>query len=66
MESIPKGMMLVGFGMMLYEGDPEVIALEVKKLPAPLRPLLPALGRRAFRKYATRLHRTPTPVLGRD
>jgi hemerythrin-like domain-containing protein len=65
MESIPKGMLLVGFGMMLYEGDPAAIALEIAKLPAPLRPILPLLGRRAFRRYARRLHGTATPTPGR-
>ncbi len=66
MSSIPRGMMLVGFGMMLYEGDPEAIAVELRKMPAPLRPLLPVLGRRAYRRYARRLHGTETParVLG--
>ncbi len=66
MESIPKGMLLLGFGMMLYEGDPEVLALEIAKLPAPLRPILPVLGRRAFRRYARRIHGTPTPQRGLD
>jgi hypothetical protein len=65
MESIPKGMVLVGFGMMLYEGDPEAIALEIAKLPWMLRPVLPLLGRRAFRRYARRLHGTRTPAPGR-
>ena len=65
MEAIPKGMLLAGFGMMLYEGDPEVIALEIAKLPAPLRPVLPVLGRRAFRRYARRIHGTATPARGR-
>jgi hemerythrin-like domain-containing protein len=64
MESIPKGMLLTGFGMMLYEGDPAAIALEIAKLPAPLRPILPHLGRWAFRRYARRLHGTPTPTPG--
>ena len=64
MEGIPRGMVLTGFGMMLYEGDAEVIALEVAKLPAPLRPVLPFLGRRAFRRYACRIHGTPTPRPG--
>ena len=41
MEAIPKGMLLTGFGMMLYDGDPEALALEIAKLPAPLRPILP-------------------------
>jgi hemerythrin-like domain-containing protein len=65
MESIPKGMLLTGFGMMLYEGDPAAIALEIAKLPAPLRPILPPLGRWAFRRYARRLHGTVTPTPGR-
>jgi len=64
MESIPKGMLLTGFGMMLYEGDPAAIALEIAKLPAPLRPVLPVLGRWAFRRYARRLHGTPSPARG--
>jgi hemerythrin-like domain-containing protein len=66
MESIPKGMLLTGFGMMLYEGDPEVLASEIAKLPAPLRPVLPLLGRWAFRRYARRIHGTPTPPPGLD
>ena len=36
MESIPKSMLLTGFGMMLYEGDPDALALEIAKLPAPV------------------------------
>ncbi len=64
MASIPKKLLLTGFGMMLYEGDPEALALEIAKLPAPLRPLLPVLARRAFRTYAKRIHGTPTPALG--
>jgi hemerythrin-like domain-containing protein len=64
MESIPKGMMLTGFGMMLYEGDPDALRLEIAKLPALLRPVLPLLARRAFRRYARRIHGTPLPARG--
>ncbi|GAB1818951.1 hemerythrin domain-containing protein [Herbidospora sp. RD11066] len=64
MASIPKRLMFLGFGMMIYEGDPEAIALELRKVPAPLRRLLPPLGRRAFRRYARRVHGTPTPPRG--
>ena len=66
MSSLPRGMMLTGFGMMLYEGDPDAVAVEIRKLPAPLRPLLPVLGRHAYRRYSRRVHGTPTPkrVLG--
>jgi hemerythrin-like domain-containing protein len=65
MESIPKKMLLTGFGMMLYEGDPEALAIEIAKFPGPLRPLVPILGRRAFRKYARRIHGTTTPARGK-
>ena len=64
MSSIPKRKLVLGFGMMLYEGDPEVIGLELRKLPAPVRRLLPPLGRRAFRRYARRMHGTATPPRG--
>lgn len=64
MESIPKGLLLTGFGMMLYEGDREALALEIAKLPAPLRRIIPVLGRRAFRRYARRVHGTATPSRG--
>ncbi len=66
MESIPRSMMFLGFGMMLYEGDPEVIAIEMRRVPGPLRRVLPPLGRRAFRRYARALHGTPTPPTGRE
>ncbi len=64
MESIPKGMLLTGLGMMLYEGDPEALAREIAKFPAPLRRVLPVLGRWAFRRYARRMHGTPSPPRG--
>ncbi len=66
MESIPRSMMFLGLGMMLYEGDPEVIAGEMAAVPAPLRVVLPTLGRRAFRRYARRVHGTPTPRTGTE
>ncbi len=64
MASIPERLMFLGFGMMIYEGDPEAIEIELRKVPAPLRRLLPPLGRRAFRRYARRVHGTPTPPRG--
>jgi hypothetical protein len=61
MSSIPKRLMLVGFGMMSYEGDPDVIAIEIANLPRPVRVVLPTLSRRAYRRYARKIHGTPTP-----
>ena len=66
MSSIPRRKMFLGFGMMLYEGDPEVIGLELANLPAPVRRLLPTFGRRAFRRYARRIHGTSTPRRSSD
>ena len=64
MESIPKRMMFLGFGMMLYEGDPDTIAIELRNAPAPLRAILPPFARRAFARYASRIHGTPAPPRG--
>jgi predicted RNase H-like HicB family nuclease len=64
MSSIPKRLMLLGVGMMLYEGDPEVIGIELRHAPAPVRRLLPPLGRAAFRRYSRRIHGTPSPERG--
>jgi hemerythrin-like domain-containing protein len=61
MSSIPKRLVLVGFGMLAYEGDAEVIAIEVGKLPRPLRLVVHGLSRRAYRRYARKVHGTPTP-----
>jgi hemerythrin-like domain-containing protein len=64
MSSIPKRLMFLGFGMMLYEGDADAIAIELGKVPAPVRLLLPPLGRRAYRRYARSIHGTATPAKG--
>jgi hemerythrin-like domain-containing protein len=64
MESIPKRHAMLGLGMMLYEGDPAVIAIELRTIPAPLRPVLRGLGRRSFRRYSRRIHGTATPPKG--
>jgi hypothetical protein len=61
MSSIPKRLMFVGFGMMLYGGDAEVMGIEIAKLPRPLRLVLPTLSRRAYGRYAVKVHGTPTP-----
>ncbi len=52
---------LVTFGMIQHEGDPVVVAGMISGAPAPVRWLLPKLARRAFRRYALRIHGTATP-----
>ncbi len=63
MASIPKNIQLLAIGHMFYEGDPEVMKIQLKKAPAPaaMRPLLVFMARRAFRKYSVRVHGTATP-----
>jgi hemerythrin-like domain-containing protein len=52
---------LVTFGMIQHEGDPVVVARMISGAPAPVRWLLPRLARRAFGRYARRIHGTATP-----
>jgi hemerythrin-like domain-containing protein len=58
---IPRKHMALVFGMLMYEGDPEVVKIMLAPAPLPVRVLVPRLGRRAFRKHAVAMHGTPTP-----
>ncbi len=49
------------FGILQYEGDPEVVASMLAEAPAPARVLVPHLARRAYRRHATVIHGTPSP-----
>lgn len=60
-EQTPRSQQSLTFGMFLYDGDPEVVLGMLHGAPAPVRWLVPRLGRRAFRKHAERIHGTPTP-----
>lgn len=62
--STPKNLRMVFLGMMLYEGDPATMATELAKMPPPVRAVVPRLARRAYRKYAARVHGTPEPARG--
>jgi hemerythrin-like domain-containing protein len=53
--------MTLTFGMFQHDGDPEVLARMLSTAPPPVRWLLPRLARRAFRRYALRIHGTETP-----
>lgn len=48
-------------GMIQHDADPAVLARMLSTAPAPVRWLLPRLARRAFRRYALRIHGTATP-----
>jgi hypothetical protein len=58
---IPKSRLPLCFGMMMYEGEPEVITHMLASAPWLMRKLVPILGRRAYTRYALKIHGTPTP-----
>lgn len=49
------------FGMLMYDGDPDVVAAMLAPAPLPVRVLVPRLGRRAYRRHALTVHGTATP-----
>jgi hemerythrin-like domain-containing protein len=59
--AIPGSLRFMALGAMLYDGDPEFMAEKVREIPAPIRPLMVWMARRAFRRYAFRIHGTPNP-----
>jgi hemerythrin-like domain-containing protein len=48
-------------GMLAYDGDPQVIRELLGAVPAPMRGMVLAMGRRAYAKHAERVYGTPTP-----
>jgi hypothetical protein len=63
-EPIPAGLLPTALGMLLYEGDPDVISAEFKQIPSLLRRLFTAQANRSFRQYAVTIHGTATPARG--
>ena len=61
MGGVRKSQLPLVFGMLQYEGDPDVIAMMLAHAPAPARLLMPFLAPRAFARYAVRVHGTATP-----
>ncbi len=59
--TLPKRQLPLAFGMLSYEGNPETLAEMMAGAPLPIRYLVPPLARRAFKRYALRVHGTATP-----
>lgn len=59
--SIPREERALGFGMLQYEGDPDVLASMLAPAPRLVRLLVPRLASRAYRRHAIAVHGTPTP-----
>lgn len=60
-EATPKNERALTFGMLQYEGDPDVLASMLEPAPRLVRLLVPRLAHRAFRRHAIAVHGTPTP-----
>jgi hemerythrin-like domain-containing protein len=56
----PAGLPL-GFGMLMYEGDPEVVERALAAVPADARPVIAAMAAQAFAEHSRAVHGTPTP-----
>jgi hypothetical protein len=50
------------FGLMTYEGDPEVTREIIEHMPPEIRPVIAGLAADAFARYAEQVHGTPTPA----
>ncbi|MFJ2297133.1 hemerythrin domain-containing protein [Streptomyces sp. NPDC087894] len=57
----PKKTLPLTFGMVMYEGDPEVVRAVLTHAPLPARLLMPRLAPRLYASHAKRVHGTPTP-----
>ncbi|WP_127502948.1 hemerythrin domain-containing protein [Actinoplanes solisilvae] len=61
MKDAPKSALPLGFGMVMYEGDPDTIKSVLANAPLPARLLMPLIGPRIYAKHARKVHGTPTP-----
>jgi hypothetical protein len=57
----PRSKSLLVLGMIVQDGDPEVVGLMLSSAPAPVRWLLPRLARRTYARHARVVHGTPAP-----
>jgi hypothetical protein len=51
----------LGFGMLMYEGEPEVIDLAIATLPLEVRTVIRQRAAQAFAAHSERIHGTATP-----
>jgi hemerythrin-like domain-containing protein len=61
MNTFPKRLLPLAFGMLMYEGDPAVMRRTLSNVPLPARLLMPIIAPRAFSRHARRIYGTATP-----
>ncbi|MGW1609362.1 hemerythrin domain-containing protein [Streptomyces sp. NPDC002285] len=59
--TVPKKTLALGFGMVMYEGDAEVIKEVLSNAPFVPRLVMPRLGPRLYASHAKRVYGTATP-----
>jgi hypothetical protein len=60
----PQELLPLLFGMMMYEGDSDVIDVAVASMPSEARPVVRELAAQAFAEHSVRVHGTATPPRG--
>ncbi|MFI8182404.1 hemerythrin domain-containing protein [Actinacidiphila glaucinigra] len=61
LDKAPKKTLPIAFGMVMYEGDPEIVKAGLAQAPLPARILMSFLGPRMYAAHAKRVHGTATP-----
>ena len=60
-EEIEAENLPLSFGLLMYEGDPQLVERTIANLPANARPVIRELAAQAFAEHSRRVHGTPTP-----
>jgi hemerythrin-like domain-containing protein len=55
--------LLLGFGMVIYEADPEVVDITIKNMPDDVRPVIRQLAAEAFAAHCQLVYGTATPTV---
>jgi hemerythrin-like domain-containing protein len=59
---IPADELVLLLGLMIYEGDPEVVNATIENTPPAVRPVIGGLATEAFARHAELVYGTPTPT----
>jgi hemerythrin-like domain-containing protein len=60
-KKVPARQLPIAFGMVMYEGDPDVVANILAEAPLLPRLVMPRVAPRAYARYARRVHGSATP-----
>jgi hypothetical protein len=58
---VPPEVLVLGFGMVMYEGDEDLISATIANMPAEVRPVMREMASKAFAEQALALYGTTTP-----